>query len=72
MDRGARVKFKTGSKARANWRVLDGMAGLVLARYHGMQPGTPERVDVVFSAGVIVWGERSSEFEEVPVEHKLQ
>jgi hypothetical protein len=71
MDRGARVRFKTGSKARANWRVGDGMAGMVLARYHALQAGQPERVDVVFSAHLTVWGERASEFEILPSE-KLQ
>lgn len=70
MDRGARVKFKTGSKAQANWRVGDGMAGLVLARYRPPQPGQPERMDVSFGA-MTVWGERASEFEVVPSE-KLQ
>jgi len=71
MDRGARVKFKNDSKARANWRVADGVAGLVLARYLAPQAGKPERVDVVFSANLTVWGERASEFEILPPE-KLQ
>jgi hypothetical protein len=70
MDRGARVKFKNGSKAQANWRVSDGMAGMVLARYRPPQPGQPERVDVVFSNTLTVWGERASEFEVV--QEKLQ
>jgi hypothetical protein len=65
MDRGARVKFKSGSKARANWRVSDGMAGRVLARYSPPQPGQPERLDVKFSGTLTVWGERASEFEIV-------
>jgi hypothetical protein len=71
MDRGARVKFKSGSKAQANWRVSDGMAGMVLARYRPPQPGQPERLDVVFDKNLTVWGERASEFEVVPQE-KLQ
>ena len=71
MDRGARVKFKTGSKAQANWRVTDGMAGMVLARYRPTHPGQPERLDVTFGGNVTVWGERASEFEIVPAE-KLQ
>ena len=70
MDRGARVKFKSGSKAQANWRVLDGMAGMVLARYRPPQPGQPDRIDVMFSSNVTVWGERASEFEIIP--EKLQ
>ena len=68
MDRGARVKFKTGSKAQANWRVSDGMAGMVLARYQPPQPGETERVDVVFDKNLTVWGERASEFEIIPPE----
>jgi hypothetical protein len=68
MDRGARVKFKPDSKARQNWRVSDGMAGRVLARYRAMQPGQPERVDVEFEAKLTVWGERASEFEVLPPE----
>jgi hypothetical protein len=71
MDRGARVKFKSGSKARANWRVSDGTAGMVLARYRAPQPGQPERLDVTFGANLTVWGERASEFEIVPAD-KLQ
>ncbi len=70
MDRGARVKFKSGSKAQANWRVSDGMAGMVLARYRPPQAGQPERLDVVFSDNLTVWGERASEFEVV--QEKLQ
>lgn len=71
MDRGARVKFKSGSKARANWRVTDGMAGMVLARYRSPQAGQPERVDVLFSNNLTVWGERASEFELI-AQDKLQ
>ena len=71
MDRGARVRFKNDSKARANWRVSDEMAGMVLARYRPPRPGQPERVDVVFTANLTVWGERASEFEILPPE-KLQ
>ncbi|MFM2443709.1 MAG: hypothetical protein RJB09_895 [Pseudomonadota bacterium] len=72
MDRGARVKFKTGSKARANWHVGDGVAGMVLARYRAPQAaGQAERLDVVFSANLTVWGERASEFEIVQPE-KMQ
>jgi len=71
MDRGARVKFKSGSKAQANWRVTDGMAGMVLARYRPPHAGQPERVDVVFNKNLTVWGERASEFEVVP-ENKIQ
>ena len=48
-----------------------GVAGLVLARYLAPQAGKPERVDVVFSANLTVWGERASEFEILPPE-KLQ
>ncbi|MDB5643959.1 MAG: hypothetical protein JWN07_3276 [Hyphomicrobiales bacterium] len=65
------MKFKDGSKARANWRVSDGMAGMVLARYRPPQDGQPERVDVVFTENLTVWGERASEFEILPPE-KLQ
>lgn len=72
MDRGARVKFKSGSKAQANWRIGDGMAGRVLACYRPALPGQPERVDVVFSGNLTVWGERASEFEIVSPEQKLQ
>lgn len=67
MDRGAQVKFKSDSKARTNWRVRDGLAGQVIARYRCStgSAGTPERVDVHFGAEGIVWGERASEFEIV-------
>ena len=68
MDRGARLKFKPGSKAQANWRIRDGMAGMVLASYRPPKPGMPERVDVLFGSNVTVWGERASEFEIVPPE----
>ncbi len=68
MERGARVKFKPGSKAQANWRIGDGLAGLVLARYRAPQPGLPERVDVRFGSGITVWGERASEFIELTFE----
>lgn len=70
MDRGARVKFKPGSKAQANWRVGEDLAGWVLARYRAPQPGLPERVDVRFGSGVTVWGERASEFIELAGEHR--
>jgi hypothetical protein len=74
MDRGARVKFKSGSKARQNWRVADGIAGLVLARYRCSAASNedPERVDVHFGSEGIVWGERASEFEVVTLEQNLQ
>jgi hypothetical protein len=74
MDRGVQVKFKSGSKARDNWRVRDGIAGLVLARYHCSigSSDAPERVDVHFGADGIVWGERASEFEIVTSEQKRQ
>jgi hypothetical protein len=62
MDRGARVKFKPGSKAQAHWRIRDDVAGLVLARYRAPQPGRAELVDVSFGVGMTVWGERASEF----------
>lgn len=66
LDRGARVTFRPGSKAQANWRISDGMDGLVLACYRTHHQGMPERVDVRFNSGVIVWGERASEF--IPIE----
>ncbi len=65
MDRGDRVKFRPGSKAKDNWRINDEVAGLVLARYRTPRTGVSERVDVSFGAGVIVWGERATEFIEV-------
>ncbi|MBX9740375.1 MAG: hypothetical protein K2X62_09895 [Beijerinckiaceae bacterium] len=70
MDRGVQVKFKQGSKARANWRVRDGIAGLVLARYSCSAGASekPERLDVHFGTDGIVWGERASEFEIIPPE----
>ena len=68
LDRGARVKFKPGSKAQANWRISDGVDGLVLACYRTQHHGTLERVDVRFGSGVIVWGERASEFVEIHAE----
>jgi hypothetical protein len=71
MDRGARVTFKPGSKAQANWRIGEGLAGLVLARYRAPRAGLPERVDVQFSSGITVWGERISEFVEI-VPEKIQ
>lgn len=70
MDRGARVKFKPGSKAQANWRVGEDLAGWVLARYRAPQPGLPERLDVRFGSGVTVWGERASEFVELTADHR--
>lgn len=66
MDRGARVKFRPGSKACAKWRVSETTPGLVLARYHSMRDGQPERIDVLFAPNLTVWGERISEFEEAP------
>jgi len=71
MERGARVIFKPGSKAQANWRIGDGLAGWVLAHYRALQAGMPERVDVRFGSGMIVWGERASEFIEIKPE-KIQ
>ncbi len=62
MDRGARVKFKPGSKAKDNWRISDEVAGLVIARYKTPRTNVPERVDVRFDAGIVVWGERATEF----------
>jgi hypothetical protein len=74
MDRGLQVKFKSDSKARDNWRVRDGIAGLVLARYRCSAGGveTPERLDVHFGSDGIVWGERASEFEVVAPEQLRQ
>ena len=73
MDRGVQVKFKPGSKARENWRVRDGSAGLVLARYRcaTRDARTPERIDVHFGVDGVVWGERASEFEIVSADKKL-
>jgi hypothetical protein len=72
MDRGVQVKFKPNSKARANWRVRDGLAGLVLARYRCSTGSSekPERLDVHFGSDGIVWGERASEFEIVSAERQ--
>ena len=49
----------------------DGLAGWVLAHYRALQAGMPERVDVRFGSGMIVWGERASEFIEIQPE-KIQ
>ncbi|MEY3552340.1 MAG: hypothetical protein RL735_688 [Pseudomonadota bacterium] len=64
MDRGDRVKFKSGSKARHNWLVGDEMAGTIIARYRIPRRPGPERLDVRFGGGIVVWGERASEFEQ--------
>jgi hypothetical protein len=69
MNRGARVKFKPGSKAQMNWRIGEGTAGLVIARYRAPQPGLPERVDVSFGTGITVWGERATEFVELSADN---
>ena len=64
MDRGDRVKIKSGSKARHNWLVGDEMAGTIIARYRIPRRPGPERLDVSFGGGIVVWGERASEFEQ--------
>ncbi len=71
MDRGDRVKFKSGSKARHNWLVGDEMAGTIIARYRNPRRPGPERLDVSFGRGIVVWGERASEFEQTQAD-KLQ
>ena len=46
-------------------------AGPPGACYRALVAGQPERVDVIFGGNVTVWGERASEFEEIPAD-KIQ
>ena len=67
MQVGQKVRIRSSSVAAREWHVPRGAEGTILCRYRLLKGGesAPFRLDVRFSAKLVVWGAPDEEFEPV-------